>query len=187
MGSPDLAELRHGANVLRALARNLPPDEVAATAPLDHLSARDAVTLLAWRGEASSETLQFALGLSQPACVRLVDRLVDAGVVTRRRRAGDRKVWLRLTAKGRRAAGSLLDREREPVEVALRNALPDQADLSRFVAALDQVAMAVLGDATDPARFCRGCDVAACLGSEHGCPSATVCRRNAGQAGPGPT
>jgi len=187
MGSPDLAELRHGANVLRALARNLPPDEVAATAPLDHPSARDAVTLLAWRGEASSETLQFALGLSQPACVRLVDRLVDAGVVKRRRRAGDRKVWLRPTAKGRRAAGSLLDREREPVEAALRNALPDQADLSRFVAALDQVAMAVLGDATDPARFCRGCDVAACLGSEHGCPSATVCRRNAGQAGPGPT
>jgi DNA-binding MarR family transcriptional regulator len=182
MGSPDLAELRHGANVLRALARNLPPEERPATPPLDHPSARDAVTLLAWRGEAASETLQFALGLSQPASVRLVDRLVEAGVVARRRRAGDRRVWLRLTAKGRRAAGSLLDREREPVEAALRYALPDRADLSRFVAALDQVAMAVLGDTTDPARFCRACDVAACLGSEHGCPSATVCRRNAGQA-----
>ena len=180
MSSPDLAELRHGANVLRALAHNLPPDEVATASPLDHPSARDAVTLLAWRGEASSETLQFAVGLSQPACVRLIDRLVDAGVVTRRRRAGDRKVWLRLTAKGRRAAGSLLDREREPVEAALREALPDKADLSRFVAALDQVAMTVLGDTTDPARFCRACDVAACLGSKHGCPSVTVCRRNAG-------
>jgi DNA-binding MarR family transcriptional regulator len=182
MGSPDLAELRHGANVLRALAGNLPPKERPTPPPLDHPSARDAVTLLAWRGEAASETLQFALGLSQPASVRLVDRLVDAGVVARRRRAGDRRVWLRLTAKGRRAAGSLLDREREPVEAALRDALPDRADLSRFVAALDQVAMAVLGDTTDPARFCRACDVAACLGSEHGCPSATVCRRNAGQA-----
>jgi DNA-binding MarR family transcriptional regulator len=181
MGSPDLAELRHGANVLRALARNLPPDEIATTPPLDHSSARDAVTLLAWRGEATSETLQFALGLSQPATVRLVDRLVDSGVVARRRRAGDRRVWLRLTAKGRRAAGSLLEREREPVEAALRNALPDRADLSRFVAALDQVAMAVLGDTTDPARFCRSCDVAACLGSEHDCPSATVCRGNARQ------
>jgi MarR family transcriptional regulator, negative regulator of the multidrug operon emrRAB len=182
MGSPDLAELRHGANVLRALARNLPPKERPTPPPLDHPSARDAVTLLAWRGEVASETLQFALGLSQPASVRLVDRLVDAGVVARHRRAGDRRVWLRLTAKGRRAAGSLLDREREPVEAALRDALPDRADLSRFVAALDQVAMAVLGDTTDPARFCRACDVAACLGSEHGCPSATVCRRNAGQA-----
>ena len=182
MGSPDLAEVRHGANVLRALARNLPADDVPATAPFDHPSARDAVTLLAWRGEASSETLQFALGLSQPASVRVVDRLVDAGVVARRRRAGDRKVWLRLTAKGRRAAGSLLDREGQAVEAALRDALPDGAELSRFVATLDQVAMAVLGDTTDPARFCRACDVAACLGSEHGCPSATVCRRNAGQS-----
>jgi DNA-binding MarR family transcriptional regulator len=181
MSSPDLAELRHGANVLRALARNLPPDPVTTAAPLDHPSARDAVTLLAWRGEASSETLQFALGLSQPACVRLVDRLVDAGLLTRRRQAGDRKVWLRLTAKGRRAAGSVLDREREPVEAALEKALPSRADLSRFVAALDQVAIAVLGDTTDPARFCRTCDVAACLGSQHGCPSVTVCRRNAGQ------
>jgi DNA-binding MarR family transcriptional regulator len=181
MSSPDLAELRHGANVLRALAGNLGTHELSSAAPLDHPSARDAVTLLSWRGEASGETLQFALGLSQPACVRLVDRLVDTGLVTRRRRAGDRRVWLRLTAKGRRAAGSVLDREREPVEAALRKALPDPADLSRFVAALDQVAMAVLGDATDPARFCRACDVAACLGSEHGCPSATVCRRNVGQ------
>ena len=63
MSSPDLAELRHGANVLRALAHNLPPDEVATAPPLDHPSARDAVTLLAWRGEASSETLQFAVGI----------------------------------------------------------------------------------------------------------------------------
>ena len=181
MTSPEVAALRHGANVLRALARNLPPDPVTTAAPLDHPSARDAVTLLAWHGEASSETLQFALALSQPACVRLVDRLVDAGVVTRRRRAGDRKVWLRLSAKGRRAAGSVLDHERRPVEAALHEALPNQADLFRFVAALDQVAMAVLGDTTDPARFCRACDVAACLGSNQGCPSAIVCRRNAGQ------
>ena len=182
MRLPETAELRHGANVLRALARNLGPDDVSTAAPLDHPSARDAVTLLSWRGEASGETLQFALGLSQPACVRLVDRLVDAGFVARRRRSGDRRVWLRLTAKGRRAAASLLDREGTPVEAALRDAIPDPAERSRFVAALDRVAMAVLGDTTDPARFCRACDVAACLGSEHGCPSATVCRRNAGQA-----
>src|SRR3954467_2908217 len=48
--------LRHGANVLRALARNLDSlvaDEAAA--PLDHPSARDAVTLLGWRGEVTSD------------------------------------------------------------------------------------------------------------------------------------
>src|SRR4051794_2672601 len=77
--------LRHGANVLRALARNL--DSLVtheAEAPLDHPSARDAVTLLGWRGEVTSESLQEALGLSQPACVRVVDRLAEAGLVARR-------------------------------------------------------------------------------------------------------
>lgn len=178
MSSPDLAELQHGANVLRALARNLQPADPSTAAPLDHPSAREAVTLLAWRGTTTSETLQFALGLSQPACVRLVDRLGDAGLLSRKRRPGDRRVWLRLTAKGRRAATTVLDGEREPVEAALRDALPDGADLSRFVAALDRVATVVLGDTTDPARFCRACDVAACLGSDRACPSAAVCQRN---------
>jgi DNA-binding MarR family transcriptional regulator len=178
MSSPDLAELQHGANVLRALARNLQPLDAPTAAPLDHPSARNAVTLLAWRGTATSETLQFALGLSQPASVRLVDRLVEAGLLSRDRRAGDRRVWLGLTAKGRRAAATVLDRERGPVESALRNALPDGAELSRFVAALDRVASVVLGATTDPARFCRACDVAACLGSDHECPSVAVCQRN---------
>jgi hypothetical protein len=72
----------------------------------------------------------------------------------------------------------VLHAEREPVEAALRDALPDDAELSRFVAALDRVATVVLGDTTDPARFCRACDVAACLGSHRDCPSAAVCRRN---------
>jgi len=178
MSSPDLAELQHGANVLRALARNLQPLDAPTAAPLDHPSARNAVTLLAWRGTATSETLQFALGLSQPASVRLVDRLVQAGLLSRDRHAGDRRVWLGLTAKGRRAAATVLDRERGPVESALRNALPDGAELSRFVAALDRVASVVLGATTDPARFCRACDVAACLGSDHECPSVAVCQRN---------
>jgi DNA-binding MarR family transcriptional regulator len=178
MSSPDVAELRHGANVLRALARNLGPDDALGSAPLDHPSTRDAVLLLGWRKEATSETLQFALGLSQPACVRLVDRLVDAGILSRRRRAGDRRVWLRLTAKGRRAASQLLAYERDPVEAALRDAVADPDELARFVTVLDRVATVLLGDATDPARFCRACDVAACLGSDRECPSVAACRTN---------
>jgi DNA-binding MarR family transcriptional regulator len=178
MSSTDIAELRHGANVLRAVARNLEPSDAASSAPLDHASTRDAVTLLSWRGEATNDTLQFALGLSQPACVRLVDRVVESGLVVRRRRAGDRKVWLALTAKGRRAAAAVLSHEREPVEAALRAALPDPGELSRFVAALDKVATEVLGATTDPARFCRSCDVEACLGSTRECPSVAVCRAN---------
>jgi DNA-binding MarR family transcriptional regulator len=179
MSTPDVAEVRHGANVLRALAGNLGPADAGRSAPLDHPSARDAVTLLAWRGEATSETLQFALGLSQPASVRLVDRLVESGLLRRTRRAGDRRVWLALTPRGRRSAAGLLAAERVPVEAALRAALPDGDELARFVTALDKVATAVLGETTDPARFCRSCDVAACLASDRGCPSVAVCEANA--------
>ena len=56
--------------------------------------------------------------------------------------------------------------------------MPDGAELSRFVAALDRVATVVLGETIDPARFCRACDVAACLGSDRECPSVVVCQRN---------
>ena len=50
------ASVRHLANVVRALARHLEASDAAAladaglTAPLDHPSARDAVTLLDWHG-----------------------------------------------------------------------------------------------------------------------------------------
>ena len=168
-GSP--ATLRHGANVLRALANNL--DSVAATgveAPLDHPSARDAVTLLGWRGECTSEALQEALDLSQPACVRVVDRLAAAGLVTRRRTPGDRRLQIRLTARGERAAARLVGQSGTGVEAALRAALPDAERLEDFVAAHDTV------------RFCRSCDVSACLDGPRGCPSAAACEANLAEA-----
>jgi DNA-binding MarR family transcriptional regulator len=174
------ATLSHGANVLRALARNLGslvPTE--ATAPLDHPSARDAVTLLGWRGECTSEELQEALDLSQPACVRVVDRLVTAGLVTRRRTPGDRRLRVGLTTHGEQAATRLVGESGIGVEQALRDALPDGGDLDAFVAALDRVVTTVFGDATDTVRFCRSCDVRACIGGPRGCPSDAACRANA--------
>jgi DNA-binding MarR family transcriptional regulator len=177
-GDPDL---RHGANVLRALARNLETvaDADSLAAPLDHPSARDAVTVLGSRGESTSETLQVALGLSQPACVRVVDRLVDAGLVSRRREPGDRRLRVALTAEGQVEAARLVRASGERVERALREALPDE-ELDSFVALLDRLAMVVFGDATTTARFCRSCDVEACTSGLRGCPSAAACRTNLG-------
>src|SRR3954454_5950058 len=118
--------LRHGANVLRALARNLEAvtDPDALGAPLDHASARDAVTLLGWRGECTSETLQEALDLSQPACVRVVDRLAAAGLVTRRRTPGDRRLHVPRPDAGERPGSRLVRGSRAGVERALSAALP---------------------------------------------------------------
>jgi MarR family transcriptional regulator, negative regulator of the multidrug operon emrRAB len=181
-GATAVTTLRHGANVLRALARNL--DALAAdetTAPLDHASARDAVTLLGWRGEITSDSLQEALDLSQPACVRVVDRLAAAGLVTRRRTPGDRRLRIALTDSGERAATRLVRDSGEGVRRALHEALPGIEDLAGFVAALDRVATVVFGDATDTIRFCRSCDVAACVRGPRGCPSDAACRANVAQ------
>ena len=150
-----------------------------ATAPLDHPSARDAVTLLGWRGEVTSDALQEALDLSQPACVRVVDRLAAAGLVTRRRTPGDRRLRIALTDAGERAATRLVRDSGEGVQKALHEALPEVEDLDGFVAALDRVATVVFGDATDTLRFCRSCDVGACVRGPRGCPSDAACRANA--------
>jgi DNA-binding MarR family transcriptional regulator len=175
------AALDHGANVLRALAANLGwaagTSARAPEPPLDHPSARDAVTLLGWRGQSTSDTLQEALGLSQPACVRVVDRLVAAGLVTRRRQSGDRRVGVALTAAGERAAQRLVGDSAKAVRAVLRTALADD-EVDAFVRALDRVATAAFGTATDTARFCRSCDVPACLRGPDGCPSAEACRAN---------
>jgi hypothetical protein len=159
------AELRHGANVLRALARNLQaltePDGL--TPPLDHPSARDALTLLAWHGEST--------------CVRVVDRLEQAGLVARSRPDGDRRIRISLTPAGERAAGAMTRRSGDGVERLLREALSGE-DLTGFVRALDRVAVSMFGDARDTARFCRSCDVQACLAGGAGCPSDAACRAN---------
>jgi DNA-binding MarR family transcriptional regulator len=172
--------LRHGANVLRALARNLESagESEAFQPPLDHPSARDAVTMLGWHGECTSETLQEALELSQPACVRVVDRLAEADLVTRRRAPGDRRLRIALTPAGERLAERLVHGSAAGVERVLSDALPDAKQLDDFVAGLDRVATALFGDATGTVRFCRSCDAQACLDGPRGCPSDTACRAN---------
>jgi hypothetical protein len=142
MSSPDIAELRHGANVLRALARNLEPELAATGAPLDHESARDAVTLLGWRGEATSETLQLALGLSPGE--QLFTGSSRPSVGARHAPATATSGSGHARAVGPRVGG----RSRGPVEAALREAVRPE-ELSRFVAALT-VATAVLGDTRTP-------------------------------------
>jgi DNA-binding MarR family transcriptional regulator len=161
------------------LARNLEglADLGTHEPPLDHPSARDAVTLLGWRGESTSETLQEALDLSQPACVRVVDRLAAADLVGRRRAPGDRRLYIGLTGAGQEAARRLVLESRAAMEGALRAALSDD-ELPGFARALDRVAAAVFGGATDTVRFCRSCDVSACLAGPDGCPSAAARRAN---------
>ncbi|MCA0438514.1 MAG: MarR family winged helix-turn-helix transcriptional regulator [Actinobacteria bacterium] len=180
-GSQDEADLlRHGANVLRALARHIDSDLsfAAFESPLDHSSARDTLTLLAWHEPTPLPDLEQALGLSQSAAVRVVERLVEAGLVDRGRRgAGDRRVWLTLTASGRAAADALTSVASDPVMALVGRALPSARGRADFVRALDAIAREAVrvSPALEPARFCRTCAVQNCLAGGLPCPSAQAC------------
>jgi DNA-binding MarR family transcriptional regulator len=120
------------------------------------------------------DLLRQVLGLTPSGTVRLVDRLQDAGYVTRRPGRDGRSVSLRLTASGRRAA--------ERVSAVRAEVLQDA--LSRLPAgerrALDQIMSRVLaGLIRGPGAtrwMCRLCDTTACGREDGRCPVANAAR-----------
>lgn len=104
------------------------------------------------------------IGLTHAGTVRLVDRLVDDGLVSRRRGHDGREVSLRLEAKGRRIALAILGARAGVLEGAVAALDPtDAVALDRVVGKL-LAALSPDPDAAD--RTCRLCD-------ERACPSAT--------------
>src|SRR4051794_30491020 len=93
-----------------AAADRLGDGRGSASAALVHLQAHPG---------GSVESLRRVLGISQPAAVRLVDRLAAEGRLERLPGADRRTLSLRLTPAGERAAGAVLARRAE----ALRDLL----------------------------------------------------------------
>lgn len=109
----------------------------------------------------SNEGLRHLLALSHPGSVRLIDRLVEDGLVERRQCSTDgRAVALHLTAAGARARDDILA-ERETVLFGLVEQLSakDQVRLARV---LENLLRAILRDDKHKLRICRMCDVDAC-------------------------
>ena len=140
-------------------------DEIAATtedfrqAAASHPEALSALANFA-EGE-RAETLQLALGLSQPGVAHLIAKLERAGLVERRRDPADaRAARLHLTARGRDVAGAMVEARRAAIARLL--APLDGGQRASLLDAVDRV----LGDATtSPAvarRTCRSCDPVAC-------------------------
>jgi MarR family transcriptional regulator, negative regulator of the multidrug operon emrRAB len=104
------------------------------------------------------------LGLSHPGTVRLVDRLVADGLVSRQRGADGREVSLRLAAKGKRTARAVLAARSQVLEEALGALTPND------VRALDRVISRLLTTLTSTVdsadHTCRLCD-------DRTCPSTT--------------
>ena len=150
------------ANALGALAVRM-ADEVhaAVTSTGYDATAIGALVHLSKYPDQPIEGLRVPLELSHSGCVRLVDRLVEGGLVERRGGAPDaRAVALHVTRKGREAAAVALrarqevlartihllsPNERASLEKLLRRLLPQEVPSER-------VAL----------RACRYCDYGAC-------------------------
>jgi DNA-binding MarR family transcriptional regulator len=124
------------------------------------------VHLQAWPGE-PLEGLRRALGLSQPATVRLIDQLQASGHVERRPGPDRRTRALHLTPAGERAADALLARRAEPLRALLSALSP--VERSALEPLLERLVAALADDRPGAVRACRLCDRRACT-RDPGCP-----------------
>lgn len=126
------------------------------------------VVLTTTLGGTSQEVLGRALGLTQTGGVRLVNRLVDAGLVERRAGQDGRTHAIAVTRTGRAAARRALGARRGTTE-SLLEAL-DAGERAQLTGLLEKI----LGGATtgpdDTLRICRLCDPDACGHHEGRCP-----------------
>jgi MarR family transcriptional repressor of emrRAB len=166
-------------NMLGALALAITDSLRAETEGLVGRSgaAAGALATIAQFPDRSVEFLRRAVGLSHSAAVRLVDQLVDDGLVLRRPSGRGPAVSLTPTEAGRSRARAILGRRKEVLAHALAPLSADEADA--LAAMLDKVLAQV---AADPGTtVCRLCNQQQCRA--RGCP---VVQRQAELGAPPP-
>jgi DNA-binding MarR family transcriptional regulator len=137
------------------------------------------VTLEEWGRGASVDEIRQLVGLSPSGAVRLVDRLVQAGLVTRRAGPDRRTLSVELTDAGRAAAA----RARSARAATLAEVLDDLTPAQRraltplvedLLAALtrQRLDQRARGDVPADGWLCRLCDFVACGRPDGRCPAA---------------
>jgi DNA-binding MarR family transcriptional regulator len=143
---------------LRESAESASEQEGCGPAALVHLCAHPS---------GSIRDLQSVIGLTQTGTGRLVERLVNAGLVERRAGPDARTQSLWLTVAGEARAELLLRRRREVMELLLEPLTGEErADLERL---LGRVVGGLAYDRSTALSVCRLCDRSACR-SGPGCP-----------------
>ena len=122
--------------------------------------------LLAHPGD-SVEGLRCVLSISQPATVRLVDRLVADGFLERRPGPNRRTLALVLTPTGRETATRLLAARADALTDML--AVLDEQEAWQLEALLAKLTAPLAVDRPGALTVCRLCDRAACAQGP-GCP-----------------
>lgn len=107
------------------------------------------------------EELRIRVGLTHSAVVRLLDRLVERGLVERARGRDDaRVVRLALTEEGRRVAAAVLDARAGVLERVLAS-LPEESR-TRLESILDDVLPGLPATSAQSSQMCRMCELRAC-------------------------
>jgi DNA-binding MarR family transcriptional regulator len=118
----------------------------------------------------SLDVLRRVLGLTPSGAVRLVDRLAEAGLVTRGSGGDGRTRSVTLTAKGRRVADQISQVRAEALEAALDGLSPTERETLHEL--MGRVMDTIVRDKLGGAWICRQCDIAACGRADGYCPVA---------------
>jgi DNA-binding MarR family transcriptional regulator len=170
-GHPVERDLARGANLLGAVSLAV-ADRVRAAAERGAAQGASApaalVSLAGYLDGSPIDAVRSPLRLTHSATVRLVDRLVAAGLARRREGADRRSVAVELTPAGHAAAAAAVNARAETLEAALADLdSAERAELARLHAK-------VLGTLTDgratAGHICRLCDSHACGHEEGRCP-----------------
>jgi DNA-binding MarR family transcriptional regulator len=170
-------ELDRTGNLLGALSLAVTDRTSAAVGGAAGQSESAAVALSAlhhFLDDPPVDLLRQVLGLTPSGTVRLVDRLQDAGYVTRREGRDGRSVSLRLTASGRRAAERVSRARGEVLEDALLGLAP--AERQAFDKVVSRVLVGLIRGPGATRWMCRLCDTTACGRKDGRCPVANAAR-----------
>lgn len=156
-------------------------EDLAGEVDLDTTAAAAIVALLDLARDASVQTLSALVGISHSGTVRLVNRLVDAGLVERRAGKDARTNSLRLTRRGRTVALRLRAGRRAAIAAALEGLTGrQQRQLSEIcqtvIANITRVRLGIRTAGGQPSggALCRLCDPAACGRPDGECPAAVA-------------
>jgi DNA-binding MarR family transcriptional regulator len=155
------------ANLLGAAVLNLSDRMTGAAAAAAGVSLSGAAALVVLAGfpGLGGTELGRRIGLSQPACARMLDQLEARGLVRRQAKSG-RAVGVGLTRAGRSAANRALE-ARQDVLVGALGAVSDQDVLEPV---LEQLLRGLHAEVRSGDLMCRLCDRPGCIAQDRICP-----------------
>lgn len=163
------------ANLLGALALVITDQTAQAVAAAAGQSVSAAAALSAlhhFLDRPTLDQLHKVLGLTPSGAVRLVDRLADAGLVTRGTGNDGRSRSVTLTDAGQRVAGQITAARAALLASALDELSPAERDTLHTL--LSRIMASMVRSKEGGAWICRLCDFGACGRASGHCPAANA-------------